>query len=302
MRQIRTMVAAALVLILAWGCDSNSATVPHEAPPRLTSHIAAGAKVPLDANGRLRLAAAPAGRHPRIDEVTALQLATRAVTQIGPFILPALEIQRGGSINLSELVADPRPLFASSPYAELPSEAHRGLRNLYGPYFLVYFRTAAGEPVLSVAVAAHTDAKIVNGRIVTGPQDGNDFMIEGLPQDKGEYVPILPERAVEIATTAAGRKVVATPEFIGPGRMFVPQLGRWKVTLDRAVSIRGRATGQEATVRELFVGLWGEIEYPTPGQPATVQVASVGRVPEIALARLAHSPVEFEQIDILSKH
>jgi hypothetical protein len=265
----------------------------------VSPHFALGAKAPLDANGRLQLATAPSGRHPRIDAATALQLARQAVVQLGPFILPALEIQHGASVDLRNLVADPRPLFAGSPYGELPAEAHRGLRNLYGPYFLVYFRSPAGAPVLTVGVAAHTDARLVNGRIVTGSEDGNDFLIEGLPREKGEDVPVTPERAVEVAAKATGRKVTAVPELVGPGRMFAPQLGRWKITLDHPVNIRGRDSGREAPVRELFVGLWGEIESPRPGQPASVSVPAVGRVAEMALPRLSHVPVEFEKADIL---
>ncbi|HEX2092730.1 MAG TPA: hypothetical protein VHG28_10025 [Longimicrobiaceae bacterium] len=269
--------------------------------PEAETYLATNVLPNLHTDGTFRLPEAPAGAHPRISSAQAIELAKGAVRRIAPFLRPRLEEQHGGPIVFEALTADSRAFFAGSPYVDVPADVHLGLRNLHGPYYLIYFRTVSGEPVLSVAVAAHTQASYRNGHIVTGFEDGNDFILQGIPSGKGEIAPVLPERAVEIVGSALGAKIVAVPELIAPDRGYAPQFARWRISMDRPIVVRGKETGEQRAVRELFVGLGGRMEAPKGEQPATIQLEKIGRVPEEGIARRPDTPVVFEEVEPLPR-
>ncbi len=292
------------LLMLAFGpllaaCERDVAIPVQTEPEQVTPHLASGFPSDLVRGNRLVLPDPAKGAHPQITPQQATQIAVTAARTVGPFLRIRLEEMHGAPINFETLAADGRPLFASTPYEDVPANVHLGLRNLYGPYYLVHL-LSNGEPVLSVAVAAYTQASIENGRIVTSFQYGNDFIFQGLTKGKGYFAPVTPERAVELVGSATGARILSVPELIRPDREQVPQFARWRVNLDRAVAVRGAESGTHSKVRHLYVGLGGEILIPKSTQPTATTLESIDSQPGGQLRIRAGSPVAFERAELLT--
>jgi hypothetical protein len=298
----RPSLLAALVLafgLLVSACEQDLAIPVQMEPQQVTPFLASGFPPDLIQGNRLVLPEPAKGAHPQITPQQATQLAVTAARTWGPYIRIRLQEMHGAPINFETLAADGRPLFASAPYEDVPANVHPGARNLYGPYYLVHL-LSNGEPVLSVAVAAYTQASIQDGRIVTSLQNGNDFIFQGLAKGKGYFAPVTPERAVELVGSATGARVASVPELVRPDRDQAPQFARWRVSLDRAVAVRGAETGAHSKVRQLYVGLGGAILIPKSTQPAETTVESIGPLPGTRLRIRGGSPVAFERAELLT--
>lgn len=284
-----------LASALAIACDTDRAPpTALEKPIDVRTFVVGKAAESLDANGFFVLGVPASGI---VTPERAAQLAIANVRMFGPTDRPYLERQFGAAIDFAALAADPRVYYAESPYEqELPSEFHPAFRKVIGPYYLVSLGLG-GEPVLSVAVSAYnTDVDIVNGLLRFPVRHGADFRVQGVSVSGGTSVPVSPEHAVRIVAELSDARVSAVPELILPGRGFVPQYARWRIQLERPVTLRGEQTGRAYVGSELYVGLRGQVSVAAEAQPPGSLISDPDIRRSVTVARRANLPLEFEPV------
>ncbi len=270
-------------------------------PVDVRRYVSEALAAQLDSRGRFMLPTPPPGAYPQVTPAEAAALALRAGQIAGQSasFRSRLEDMRGAKIEFSKLTVSSRVYYAATPYEPIPATFHAGLRNFYGPYYLVELEVGS-KPVVSVAVAAYGEARVRDGRLVFPDRvpllHGNEFQVQGIPREKKYSVPLSPERAVALVGSRTGARIVEIPELIRPEVYYVSQFARWKITLDRPVVVRGPESTQSRCVRHLFVGLWGAISVPHSQQPASELVRDADGDPEVALGRIPSVPIKFEEV------
>lgn len=248
----------------------------------------------LDENGHFVLAAPAfsANGRPVIGDTRAVELAVAFVRQFGRGMRPAFEKAHGGAIDLASL----RPtgvIYGESPFAPLPESSAPPAHKFFGPYYLVEM-SSDDLKVLSVAVSAYNqDIGLSEGRLVLPALFGNDFFTNGISRDLPLGVPTSAEIAVKHVAIQAGAFVDAIPDFQLPSPLFVPQFGRWRITLDRPVSAQAIGTDRTASSRVLYVDFRGALFVPKPDQPPTMAAGG------FAVTLRENTPVDFEQVRLL---
>jgi hypothetical protein len=232
----------------------------------------------LDADGRFVLAApARSGGRPQIDEGTAVALAAGYVRDLAPGILPMLEENHRGTIDLARLQQCGRVFYAESPYAELPADVPPVYHRTHGPWWLVTFCSGT-EPAVSVAVSAYdTHLSLRDGHLVY-PLDqiqGQEFWSQGIPRDRHRALPLPPEEAVRLVSQLTGRPVLEPPTLIAPpSGTGVPQTARWRVRIDHPIAL-GTADGvRTVTTDELYANVTTFREAPYLSVTAFAQPAA----------------------------
>jgi hypothetical protein len=239
------------------------------------------------------------------DEQAARDLAPAYINTFAslPEFREPLELQRGAPINLVALRAAMRVEFAETPYEVLPDSAPRWLRRSLGSAFVVRL-TEAGVPAVAVSVARHaTELFVVDGRVRFPPDAGGEFQAFGMRADPGYSSPIGPERATEVAARLTGAKITELPILLRPLSRFAMTFARWKLVLDREITVVERATGIERRTQVLYVGLQPIAGVPG-GNPAALFIASAEQPGEDTLQAGATYtigirpgiPVYFEEI------
>ena len=251
----RTISVVVFTTALA-GCGDQQ----HIAPLRDTTSIA------VIVTDDVRNALDPSGRFP-VDSVgpastitpnRAIDLARVWKDRFAPYVLPALEDERGEKIDLRSLKAVRRPYLALSPYATA-SEAPKPLRTAYSDYFIVQFADQTGMPVISVAVSAIADhIAIVNDRLALPTVYGNEFSAQGI-SERQEGLPMSPETAARLVYAKSGSRISGIPRLVQEavtevGVRAPPQRSLWRVTLEKSIQAVEQRTGQFRVTNELFVG------------------------------------------------
>jgi hypothetical protein len=228
----------------------------------------------------------------------ALELAVAFAPTFGPFLRGTLEREHGRSINIETLQVGSPVYYAETPYGPLPEDIHRGLRNAYGPYYMVYLVSPDGTPVLVVAVSGITEAGVENGRVKLPLNFGGDFYVEAVRLGEGFAKPLSPEQALRRAGEATGARVTAVPALFGPDDTHHAVHARWKVALDRPVAVRSRTAGYTRHVRDLYVGLRGEFFVPLAVQPTEVTRVDFQTQRTLRVPVHPDRPVAFESVTI----
>jgi hypothetical protein len=175
-----------------------------------------------------------------------------------------------------------------SAYAPVPEGAPRFARNAVGPYWIVRLCAPAGDVPVVLAVSATSGFVTIDGRLQSSPSPtgmGNEFVSVAIPRGTPVY-PLEPEAVVAAAFRKTGRRVSEIPVFVGRvadyGRpdLFVPQAGRWHVTLESSIHGIGAVSGEEYDTREVVVS-WpdGVGNDTTPGVARKVQPEAVLDLP-----------------------
>lgn len=289
----RLLVAAAGLTSLT-ACDQQIASVSDRAgpPPNIAPYVVPDLAAELNAKGQFVLPAPPPAAFPQINAERARELAIVFVRTFGPNFRPTWEREHGAPIDFDQLTADSRVFYGASPYRPLPAHIHPGIRMYHGPYYFVTLKAGA-IPVLSVAVSAYTKSWVENGRMRFPVEYGGDMLVWSVSADEGPELPVSPERAVQIVGSTTSARADAIPELILPSVRYFPQYARWKVTLDRPVQARGKATGRVFATREVYVGRRGEIEIPLTEQPDRVTAPNVDGS-RIGVDRVPSRPLNFE--------
>lgn len=243
--------------------------------------VAGAAAQSLDANGRFVLSGpAPNEGRPQIDAATAVALAGGYIRDLAPGILPMLEENHGAAINLAELRQCERVFYAESPYGDLPADVPPVYHRTHGPWWLVTF-CAGSEPTVSVAVSAYdTHLSLRDGHLIYPPDQiqGQEFWSQGISRDRHCALPLAPEEAVRLASELTGRPVVEPPTLIAPpSGTGVPQTARWRVRIDRPVSVHTAEGRRSVVTDELYANVTTYREAPylsvaAASQPATREV------------------------------
>lgn len=315
MPQRRRRGATALALaVLASGCADGrhpllTPNVVPPAPADLSAFVTGEAAQHLGVDGRFVLppATGPASA-PIISRERAAELALGFIKTWGSSFETSWEKQRGAPIELDCLTLDPRVYHAETPYGVLPSSAHPGERKGYGPYYLVWF-TSGEEPAVLIAVSAYNPDLAVgaDGRVRLPLRYGNDFLPLGVAPNGRR--PISPEQAVVSAASATGARVTSIPQLVKRPRPWHPNAARWRVTLDRAVNLRGNDTGARYTTWEVYVDGEGTLSVATPDQPTHLAEKLLSRAPDpgnprahwelVHLPIRAGIPVQFEDVSAI---
>ena len=165
-----------------------------------------------------------------LSEAQARSLAVAWAKEFGSFHRTRLERVHCAPIDMALLEPCPRAFLARSPYEPLGRDIPNYTRHLFGPYWLIAM-CASGVPQVGLAVAAYaTDVTIEGGRIRFPAWHGNEFVSRGIK--RGEEMLLTPERAATLVADKSNRRVATVPELILPENKGIPQLARWRVTLE----------------------------------------------------------------------
>lgn len=304
------------VVVLS-ACEASPPAAPELSHPEVTAAL--DLRFPIS-SARLREHVHPAAHHfitsagefdfgnrqtSEIHEISsdrAAELALAAARFLGPMNRTYLERMRGARIDFAELEVYPRVFYAETPFEAPPAGVPQGFRNAVGSFYLVYM-VADGEAVMSIAVSARaTDAQIQEDGLIRLPiEHGAEFMLQGLVRNEGFSMPPLPEQAAVMAAAATGSQVTSLPKLVLPDASFVPQYARWRITLDRTVAIRGAETGSRKDVKELYVGLRGELSTPLDAQPRAFELGRAGSSNWMSAIRKPHMPLQYEPVILMGE-
>lgn len=265
----RRRAGAVLLCMAAAACDRSSSTPEPLTVDNLQASITPDLARQLGPDGRFVLPAPPHESYPQITAEEAAALALAWARKFGRFVRPHLERDYGQHIDFTALTVGSPAYYAASPYEPVPPRYSPGIRNGFGPHYLVYL-VHGGRPVVSVAIAAFTEARVVDGELQMPIRGGMEFATAGVPPGDGFSMPLSPEAAVRRVNSLSGARATAVPELVAPYHQFTPQFARWRITLDRPVNARPRSGAARAT-REVYVGLRGEIAIPADEQPSEVK-------------------------------
>lgn len=284
------------VLAIAAGCEraptsSPTALLPGDLQPYTTDSLFAQ----LTPDGRFVLPPPAQERYPQVTRERAAEIALAWARTFGPYHLGELERRHGRRIDLNALQVGSPAYYATAAYEPVLPDVDPGLRNAFGPSYLLYLVSSDGTPVLTVGVAAFTGARVENGRLQYPMQSGGDVVAQGVSRVEGFSVPVSPEEAARLASLASGARAAKVPELVMPHRDFVPHYARWKVTLDRPVSARLNS-GPVISTDDVYVGLRGEVVIPSVAQPDGSDQLDPSTRESFRLVRRTMRPVVFEPV------
>lgn len=291
---LRSPVMAVLVVVS--GCEraptaSPTALLPGDLRPYTTDSLFAQ----LTPDGRFVLPPPTQEIYPQVTPERAAEIALAWARTFGPHHRGELERQHGRRIDLNVLRVGSPAYYATAAYEPVPPDLHPGRRNAFGPSYLLYLVSSDGTPVLTVGVAAFTEARVENGTLNYPMRHGRDVVAEGVSQDDGFSLPVSPEEAARIASSASGARAARVPELVMPHRDFAPQYARWKVILDRPVTVRLKS-GPVISTREVYVGIRGEVVVPSATQPEGHDEYDPPTKKPYRLVRRSMRPVVFEPV------
>jgi hypothetical protein len=278
----------------ALGCAERPPVEPQPLhPDDVRLYLTDQASTSLDASGRFVLPDPPEEAYPQISPERAGELAVVFASTYGPMVRSHLERQHRRPIDFGALRVGSPVYYAASPYEPVPPHFSPGMRNVHGPQYLLYLVYPDGTPVLSVNVAAFTEAWIEEGQIRFPTWHGGDFGAAGIPAGDGFQLPVSPEQAARLASRHTGASVAGAPEFLLAPFPYTALHSRWRIRLDRPVEVRLRTTGEARAIRELYVGLRGQLFVPSAIQPDHLSVDDVRSGTRARLPVREHRPVEF---------
>jgi hypothetical protein len=275
-------------------CDRGPQSPEPLYPGDVRAYVVPQLAAELDADGRFNLPAPPAEAYPQITAEQAKEIAVAWVHTFAKYFHEYLEERHGRRIDLNSLKIGSPVYYAATPYTAVPPDVHPGLRNVFGPRYILYMVSPDGIPVMEISVAAYTGAWVEGKELRFPSRYGDDVLPTPIPVGRGFTMPVSPERAVQIAANASGARAALVPDLLLPGRHYDAVFSRWKVTLDRPVTVRTAARGAGRVVRELYVGLYGQVFTPAEVQPQeeVFYEPFLGR--EVRLGVRGGRPVAFE--------
>jgi hypothetical protein len=236
----------------------------------LRAAITGPAATRLTTRGTLTLDPTPDIGVPQIDSAAAAALATAWAHQHAAY-LPLLARQHGAPITASTLHPCGRMYYVESAFQLLPAQPDPAMRRSFGPWWLVTLCGADSDPQVAMAVSSlATDLQVKRGKIAYPPGGGEYFHWMGVPVGMTAW-PMDPEHAVVAGANATHRRVASVPHLIVATQL--PQLARWRLTLDSSSLVQTRH-GQ-TTATEVYVAADPRVGgsstlVPSAHQPATV--------------------------------
>jgi hypothetical protein len=296
-----SLISLTIGSAIAGGCSKES---PAIMDPRVESEWVAGrAAAALDDRGHFRFPS-DAPEVGQVDASRADALGDAFEQTFGSFLVGTYDQDRGGSpIDIDGLTGCGRTYLAISPYADLPAGSPANVTRFVGTQWMVSLCNGP-LPVISVAVSVYASDVQLQQRIIASQPAPNDFSDAAIPV--GGSIPISPERAVQIAALATGRRITEVPELVLPSTPHAPQLARWRLILDRPVMVRGLQSGKLRASSELLVGFGSTdrtlaVGAENPDASPTLEVRSAssdGTVTATTLVRKPGYPLTFEEVQV----
>lgn len=286
-RRSRAVVVAAIGLT-AVACADR---IDRPRLPALSTDVTGAAAAALRANGQFALARAPSGV---VTDSQARALSTAFVREFGYFFVVGWEADHGGVIDYTRIHACGRSFYAHNPYAPLPSTASFYLREKFGDYWLTTLCGEAGDPEVSVAVAAvDTQYHVDSGGFITGIAGNDSSRILAVGIAPGLTFPPSPESAVRQAADWTQRRVAEVPALILPPPPYMPQLARWRLALEAPARFTELVDGTEHDLSDVYFGygdavarkgLWlgrlcGPAQFPAATPPSFSDTTIVSVLP-----------------------
>lgn len=276
---LRAVLVVPLAVCIACANDQPGATDTGD-PASLEGVVTGAAAAAVGADGRFKLPAPPAGPEQEISGARAVELADAWAGQFARFFEQSLESGRGAPVDIQNLTACGRPLYAKGNYEPLPPEVPLIFRRPFQSYWFVALCGGSGQPEVSLAVSAtSTDLWLVGGKVRFPRISGNNFFAVGIPEFwTGGPLPYSPEGAALEVAGRTGKQVVLVPELRMPDLgKALPQGARWLVTLNADVLLQGERRVHLPPTRRLYVGVDGQdrrqgirsMSVPSDSQPAT---------------------------------
>lgn len=251
-RALRLVFLTGVALV---ACTSDL-TAP-SAIPNVRPYLTAHALQFIGFDGTFLLSAPVLDTHyPTIDSVRAGELATAflRLAESNPGIWTSIETQHNGTLQVADMKPVARVEFMESPYEPVADTVREYIRRAEGPYY-VFRYLEKGAPAVTVTVSVYdTHVTLVDGHVVFPPEYGEEFYVDGMRPD-GYERPIGPEEAVQAAARQTGAKIDALPTLLRTGFQYANQSAKWKIILDRAVSVQGIGTGTRYSTNTLYVGM-----------------------------------------------
>ena len=254
--RVALLVRSATFLLSMTACE-GSIQAPRERAgtvdvrPYVTPQVLAS----LGPDGTFSTEAAAPEPFDQITPEAAQAQAVAALKAFGPGLRGYLEEGHGGPIDFSAVVPT-RVYYATSAYDQtIPPEFNLAMRKLAGPYYMVVLSSSEEAPVVSVAVSAYnTDIGVQAGQLVyRNTEEGHAFRLKGI-KATDDGLPLPPERAVQIASSAAGVRVAGSPRLQLSTVRQIPQAAWWRVPLERSVRVHDADSGKDVEASELLVG------------------------------------------------
>lgn len=278
--------------LLCAACETHTADPQPLHPGDIRTFVSPDVAAQLTSAGTFPLSAAAPEPYPQITRETAAVIALAWARTYGRYFRPTLERSHGRRIDFDALTVVSPGWYAAAVYAAAPPGAHPGIRNAFGPHYILYLGVG-GEPVLGVSVAAFAESYIdEEGLLADPPQSGSEVIAYGVPPGWGYSMPVSAEQAARIAATATRARVAAVPELINPHRDYHPYHARWKVSLERAVAVQTRS-GASRRFNEIYVGAHGEVLVPADTQEDTAGSFPLSGGGRFGLRRRPDRPVSF---------
>lgn len=249
------MTCGAVAVLSLWTLAGCEDPVSPPRNPSVREWVTGAAATALDRDGHFVFPPTSIqSPYATITEARAAALALAYVRTFAssPSFLNLLEGRHGSKFDLATMTADARVEFAETPYEPVPLDYSAYDRDRAGPAFFVRLLNR-GMPAVSVSVSAHlTELAIgANGKFVP-PSTSEGFEATGIPVGSGWSYPISPESATIIVARATGAKVEQLPALLRPHRTYGDLFARWKLRLDRAVTVRSLASSITQTTDSLF--------------------------------------------------
>ncbi|HEY0025486.1 MAG TPA: hypothetical protein VGB24_21555 [Longimicrobium sp.] len=279
-RPAAAVLCGSLTLLLA-SCDGPGISGPGPVPD-VRPYVTGAAAENLGADGLFVFPApvSPSGL-PIITPERARELAASEVLSFGPALEKHWEEDRGRSIDITRLRAEPRVFFASTPYAVFPDGFHPAFRRVVGPYYLVRMGTNRGAELISAVSAYNTDVGIAeDGRLHLPVLSGMHFVTAGIPLDStraGRASPLTPEHAVVLVSRLTGARVSMVPELMLIEHPHGPLYPVWKLTLEKPVRVRTMGGSRTVDAETLYLGRaqGRELLIPAAEQPSFQDVGAL---------------------------
>jgi len=313
---VGALMAVALLTACNW--DDTSPTAAPPPPPNILPYVTESAAQGLNAKGEFDLAPARAPADlPILTPGRARELAIAEMKTFGHHFRPGYERAHGAPVDLSSLKADPEVLFVQTSYERFPDGYIRTMRNYFGPFYLVTFRSR-GIPVVTSAVSAYAVELDVDetGRLLgINGAGGASFVTSGIPLDSTQRNPpprISAEQAVELVGRRTGARTARTPRLaaVRYPRSFTlesPTEALWQLELDREVPVRASRGTRSVRTRTLFVRGDRTLLVPAEVQPTVFRApafrADANGLPikpgeQVDLRILAGQPTIFEEVTL----
>jgi hypothetical protein len=251
----------------------------------------------LGADGRFVLPQPPLETYDQLSPGEAAEIAVAWARTFGRYVRDDLERIHGRRIDFDRLRAGSPAYYAAAVYEPVEPWVAPGIRNAFGPQYLVYLVDDGGSPVLSVAVAAFGQARVESGVLRLPSAGGMEVVPDAVRSGQGFAAPLSPEQAVSIASRATAARVASVPELVMPGRGYHPHFARWRVTLELPVAARVGSRAAERMTREVYVGPRGELAVSAEAQPEGAGAFDPPSQKSLTLVRRATRPVAFERAE-----